>query len=1217
MHFEAFCNRDAIAMFFRRSKSYLNSDRLSIQTLRVMRLSTIIILACCIQVSAKTYSQSITYSCRNESLENVFKVIKQQTGYLVFYDQNELDASKKVTLDIKNQPLESLIRQALKDQPLSYSFEDKTIIISKRSMVNEMLAEIKVPQMIYGFVVDERGNPVEQASVMLLPSRRLMVTGQTGRFNFPDVKPGEYTLRISHLSYEKQDQHITVANNPTDVPMTVRIIMHISLTKLTGITVSTGYQQIDRTAATGSYSVITAKDIEASPALNLMERLEGTIPGVRFDLRNNTIAIRGTNSYGGQTAPLVVIDGFPALDQSLVKNPGGTISATTFASNNAIIASFNPADIQSITFLKDAAAAAVWGAQAANGVIVIETKRGRKGMSTFNASANVSTSAPADMSNLNVMNSKQYIDFEKQLFDLNYFSDPATYWRYPSQDEALEDMFQVQRGTITPEERDKRLEALGKRSNQDQIKKYLLQSAVTQQYNLSMSGGGDNSTYYVSGNYSKDQLAFKSNSAERYSVTANLTNDLLQKRVTMTTGITQSFSSSTANSAALDAMSPGNNGLRPYEMLVDDQGRSINRSIAFTSHVTDSLTRLGYLPWTLNSIDELNRNNTIYRGSSSRLTSQLSTKITDWIRFDVSGMYQRATADMKNLAELNSYNTVDLVNTGTTIVGGKPVYGVPKGGVYKLSNSTAEDYTFRMQLNVDKSWRNIHHLTVIGGNEFRQTKSGGFNQTRYGFDTDLGTSVTVNPTVPYTTIYRSTKNLPFVDGTIYANRKRYLSYYGTANYSLLDKYHLSGSLRFDDYSMIGVDRRKRAIPLWSGGAKWDIKKETFMNGIKWLDNLSLRVTEGIGGAVGTDGSAYTTINIYGTDPLTQQIYGNIGLPGNTMLGWSTTRTFNAGLDADLLNRRLSVSFDIYHKRSYGIISEQPVNSTYGWSSLSYNTSDMTNHGVELNLNGTMIRAADWTWTANFNIAYNTNKVTDVRFPDTQQDPSSLSQLISGYPVDNVFAYRWAGLDNTGQSQVSTAAGKIITSDMYSDENLKPEDKKYMGRRTPPTFGGFSQSIRYKHLSLSMRMSYYLGYKVQKQGINSSLYPTSGSFQGFLSTSKELAQRWMKPGDEAFTNVPGVVGSNFNSVTRYSLADINVIDGDHARLNQITLNYSLSGAALQRLRFLKGLTMGATVGNLGVIWRKNKEGIDPDYIFSGTYGTLPPSKNYTFNINASF
>ncbi|MVT43068.1 SusC/RagA family TonB-linked outer membrane protein [Chitinophaga oryziterrae] len=1217
MHFEAFCNRDAIVMFFKRSKRLLNNYRLSIQTLRVMRLSTIIILACCIQVSAKTYSQSITYSCRNESLENVFKVIKQQTGYLVFYDQNELDVSKKVTLDIKDQPLETLIRQALKDQPLSYSFEDKTIIITKRSMVNQMLADIKVPQMIYGFVVDERGNPIEQASVMLLPSRKLMVTGPTGRFNFPDIKPGDYTLRISHLSYEKQDQHITVPDGPASGSFTVKIIMHISLTKLSGITVSTGYQQIDQATATGSYNVITARDIEASPALNLMERLEGTIPGVRFDLRNNTIAIRGTNSYGGNTPPLVVIDGFPAMDQSLVKNPGGTIAATTFATNNAIIASFNPADIQSITFLKDAAAAAIWGAQAANGVIVIETKRGRKGMSTFNATANVSTSAPADMSNLNVMNSKQYIDFEKELFDLNYFADPASYWRYPAQDEALEDMFQVQRGAITAEERDKRLEALGKKSNLDQIKKYLLQSAVSRQYNLSMSGGGDNNTYYVSGNYSKDRPVFKGNSAEKYSVTANLTNDLLQKRITMTTGINQTYSNSTVNNAALEAMSPGANGLRPYEMLVDEQGKSINRYIAFTPRVTDSLTRLGYLPWTLNSIDELDRNNTIYKSSSSRLTSQLSAKITDWIRFDVSGMYQRASTDMKNLAELNSYATVDLVNTGTTIVNGKPVYGVPLGGVYKLSNSTSEDYTLRIQLNADKSWRKIHHLIVIAGNEFRQTKSGGFNQTRYGFNTDLGTSVTVNPTVPYTTIYRYGKTLPSVDGTIYANRKRYLSYYSTANYSLLDKYHLSGSVRFDDYSMIGVERRKRAVPLWSGGVKWDMTKEKFMHDIKWLDNLSIRVTEGIGGSVSADGSAFTTINLYGTDALTQQVYGTVGLPGNTMLGWATTRTTNAGFDADLLNSRLSVSFDIYKKHTYGIVTAQPVNSTYGWSSLSFNTSDMTNHGVELNLNGTMIRQTYWTWSANFNISYNTNKVTDVRFPDKVQDPSSLSQIISGYPVDNVFAYRWAGLDNKGQSQVYTAAGKIITSDMYSSDNLKPEDKRYMGRRTPPVFGGLSQTIRYKNISLSARMSYYLRYKVQKLGINSTLYPTGGSYQGFLSTSKELAQRWRKPGDEAFTNVPGIVGSSFNSITRYSLADFNVIDGDHARLQQVTLSYTLPGSVIKRLTFLRSLTMGATASNLGIIWRKNKEGIDPDYIFAGQYNSLPPSKNYTFNINASF
>ncbi|WP_177230347.1 SusC/RagA family TonB-linked outer membrane protein [Chitinophaga sp. CF118] len=1180
-----------------------------------MRLSTIIILACCIQVSAKTYSQSITYSCQNESLENVFKVIRQQTGYLVFYDQNELDVSKRVSLNVKDLPLESLMRQILKGMPLSYSFEDKTIIVTKRSMVSQMLADIPapvVPQLLTGSLKDENGNPIEQASITLLPLNRRVVTGGSGIFTFPDVPPGEYTLQITHVSFQKLEQKIILGNSS----LNVKITMKVSLMKLEGITVSTGYQLMEKKATTGSYSVITAKEIEASPDINILAKLEGLIPGVRFDLKDNSIQIRGVNNYFGNTPPLVVIDGFPAMDQDLTKNPGSSLEGTTFATNNAILSSFNPADIQSVTFLKDAAAAAIWGSRAANGVIVIETKKGRKGTTSANFNSTVSISAPADMSNLNTMSSSEYIDYEKELFDKNYFTDPASYWRYPNQSEALEYMFQVQRGTITAEDRDQKLTALGKRSNHDQIRKYLLQNAMTQQYNLSLSGGSDNNSYYISGNYSKDRTVFKSNNAENYFLTANLINELFHKRVTVSTGINQSISNSTVNQAALDAIGAGYGGLRPYEMLVDDQGNSIGRDIVFTPRVTDSLTRLGYLPWKLNSIEELNRNNTYYRKTGTRLNTLVSTKILDWLKLDVSGMFQRALFEMKNLAEQNSYSTVDLINTGTTIVNGKPVYGVPMGGVYKMSNTASEEYSLRAQLNIDKGWREKHRLTVILGNEIRQTKYTGYNQTKYGYNEDIGSFVTVNPLIPYTTIYRSTRTLGNTDGGIYMDRKRYLSYYSNANYAYLDKYHISASVRFDDYSMIGVDRRKRALPLWSAGAKWDMSKEAFLKGVKWLDFLDLRLTYGLGGSVPKDGTPFPLVSIFGNDPYSQLIYGNIGTPGNQMLGWETTRTLNGGMDATMLRNRLNVSLDIYSKYSYGIVSNLPINSTYGWTTLTYNTSDMRSHGVELNITGDIIRKKNWGWNANFNISYNTNKITDNRYPDIIQQPGNVSLVIDGYPTDNLFVYRWAGLDNKGQSQIYYDGAKILTANMNGTD-LKPSDKKYAGRKTPPYFGGFLHTLRYKNISLSARMVFYLGHKLLKNDINTTLYPTGSTAQGFLASSKAMARRWRNPGDEAFTDVPGIQNNNFNSINRYAYSDINVIDADNARLQQITLNYILPASVLRRVNFLKSVTFSATASNLGLIWRKNKEGLDPDYIFAGEYNSLPKPKNYTFNINVSF
>jgi TonB-dependent SusC/RagA subfamily outer membrane receptor len=267
-----------------------------------------------------------------------------------------------------------------------------------------------------------------------------------------------------------------------------------------------------------------------------MERLEGKVPGVLFDVRNNRIQVRGTNGLNniGLVAPLIVIDGFPAIDQNLTTIPSASVdrgnpltSKIVNATGNAILSTLNPNDIESITFLKDAAAAAIWGSMAANGVIVIDTKKGKRGLPSVNLNTTLSVSNPANFKYLKTMTGAEYIDLEKEMYDLNMYADPSTNWRYSEVSEAINTLFRAKRGEITNAQRDSILNVLGSRNNQGQIKDYLLQRAVTQQYNLSLSGGGDNSTYYLAGNYTRNVPVFKNNVNQNYYITSNTTQRLL------------------------------------------------------------------------------------------------------------------------------------------------------------------------------------------------------------------------------------------------------------------------------------------------------------------------------------------------------------------------------------------------------------------------------------------------------------------------------------------------------------------------------------------------------------------------------------------------------------------------------------------------------------------------------------------------------------------
>ena len=1198
-----------------------------------MKFTALLILATCLQLQANTYAQTITLNVKNSPLEVVLAQLKKQSGYQFFYKDAALRDAKPVTLEVSNRPFEEVLDLCLKDQPLKWSIVKRTVVIQEKEKDRSIARADSVPQAagepqtVSGTLLENTGKPISGAAVTLTTvnknDTRYSYTNEQGVFSFPGVTPGSYTIIVTHVTYNRVDRKIKV----TDAPVSV----HLSMAPFTEeqkeveVVMNNGYQSKSKATQTGSAMVILAKEIEATPSPNIMDRLEGKVPGVLFDVRNNRIQVRGMNGLNSKTglvAPLIVVDGFPAIDQNLStipngetnKNPNG--SKLNNATGNAILSTINPNDIESITFLKDAAAAAIWGSMAANGVIVIETKKGKKGVTQVNLNTTLSISNPANFKNFDVMSSEQYIDLEKEVFDLNMYTDPTGGWRYPEISEGITAMFRAKRGEISAWQRDSILGVLGTRNNQSQIKKYLLQRAVTQQYNMSLSGGGENSSYFLSGNYTRNVPVFKSNQNENYYITSNTTSDFLNKRLQLGTNFNYTYAKSQLNSAAVNALSFGNFGLRPYDNLVDENGVPIQRAINFTKRVADSLQRLGYQSWTYNPIDELKYNKIMSVKNSLRFRLSLRGTITNWLNVEVSGQLQRSNDQQDYLQNVESYSARDFINTGTTYntTTKKVVNNVPVGGIYKLANVRSEEYGLRGQLNINKYYKD-HHLTLIAGSEIRQSKITGNSNTMYGYNEDLSSSTTVNLLTPYPVIYGGTNNWNQQDAALYKSRNRYLSYYSTLDYGFMNRYFVSGSLRFDDANLIGVDRRNRAQPLWSAGVRWNLTGESFMQNIYPLSRLGLRFTYGVGGNAPAGGQNYTVVSVGSSDPYTTLPYASIFGPANTMLGWETTTTTNYGLDAGLFNERISLSLDVYRKVTDNILYGVNINSAYGFNSLTMNAATLKGHGVEVGITAVPVKTADWRWTSTFNLAFNTNKVSDNRFPNNTGSVTD-NQIYNNYPNDNVFAYAWAGLDSVGQGQIFDSTGKKLNS---AGSNTSKKQIKYMGRSTAPYFGGFTNTVQYKNFTLIARVTYYMGHVFRKADLTGS-YPTSssnGSASGYLSNSKSLVNRWRQPGDEAYTNVPGLAKTNFNSVDWYRNSDLNIFDAGNIRLQQITLGYTLPKTVIGKLRAFKSVTANATVSNLGIIWRANKEGIDPDYIVTNNYTNLPPSVNYVFNLNFSF
>ena len=1184
------------------------------------RLRTGLFLLLLVFQAQQLFAQKISFNFNNVPLVNVIKEIQKQTPYAFVYNNSLINVNEKVTIEAKGEDITIVMNKLVAGKNLIYKIVGKQITLSPKEFKKERVdagddSQDKEKKNVSGIIVDENNRPLAWINIQNLTAKKGVFSNEKGEYTIV-AKEGDKLL-FSAIGMTNKETIVTGKSSRLDVNMKVD---EIALQDI----VVTGYQTVSKKHATGSFGVVTAKEIEKNPSINIMERLAGKVAGVNFDIRKNNISIRGQNTYGSDSRPLIVVDGFPLIEesdgtQSLVRLPG-----TPDAASYSTLSRVNPNDIQSITFLKDAASASIWGSRAANGVIVIETKRGSIHAPQINFSTSIGISSPADLSKLNIMNSAEYVDLEKELFEKGFINDPAkwstgyyTFNTNKNTSEALEWMFKVKRGTATEAERDAALAEISSRDNKKQIRDYLLQKSMNQQYNLSISGGGDHSTYYVSASTTKERPIYRGNNASSVNFTANMSSVLFNNRLTLSNGISYSNTHSKTNTSASNTLSTSELGLRPYDMLANDDGSKIYQYIKFRPDVIDNLTSKGYLPWTYNAIDELKYSNIISGENLIRINASARLRIFDWLTYDVSGAYQMNISDGITYNEKDSYTTRSILNEATSISSaGKLVYGIPMGGIYKTTDRKAKDYSLRNQLNITKDWERIHYLNVIIGSELRESNSLGYSKTLYGFDDDTYMSQVVNPTTYYQTIYPWTTYLGFSDGTISAPKKRYQSFYSNAMYTYRQRYSASVSVRYDDNSIQGAKAHERAKPFWSAGLSWNVKQEDFLKSVDQINNLNLRITYGTGGTIPSTSGSYNTtvITIPGVNSSTNKTYASILYPANDRLSWETTGQFNAGLDVSFLDNKITLTFDAYSKKTDGILYNMPFNSTYGYTYIRYNAATLSNHGYDLGIN-TRIDKGNFSWNSNFTFAYNTNKVTDSRFPIN----SSAVQLVgsanptTSLPLDYLYVYKWGGLDEKGQTQILKKNGDIVKS-TESASSLTSEDLKYAGRSTAPYSGGWSNDFSYKNLNLNIQMTYYIGHKFLKSSVTN--YPTYTGYTGVIGTSKDMAERWKNPGDENITNVPGLSNINYNSLLRYRYSDLLIRDASHIRLQQISLSYNIPFNYLKK-SLIKSLSTSFSIRNLGILWRKNKDGIDPLYVQLNNYANLPPTKNFIFSINATF
>ncbi len=1163
----------------------------------------ILLLFVFLSYSASAQSnKTVTIEGTNLTFKKVFDNITRQTGYVFFYNVKILDKAKPVNLNIQKKSVSETLEILFDNQPFAFTIQDKTIVVTSTSPDNKT-GSIEVK----GKVLNTKGDPYPGINVWVTGTRIGAVTDFDGSFTLHDV-PSNSVIEASGLTIETVRLHLDGRSNITITAKEQVLLMN-------EIVVNNGYQKVDKRRSTGSVAVLTAKDLDKIPVSNIMHQLEGQVAGLAIDVldSDNTFVygnlygdgaaktsynfrIRGQSTYNANSLPLIILDGTPTeLD----------------------IRTINPKDVEKITFLKDAAAASIYGARSANGVMVIETKKGKKGKTRFSASQNYGIANKPSLSRLPLMNSSQVLNLEQELVDKRIVTDPlyATNLNNSTPiSQGMEYMFQEQRGTITNAQKNAQLDILRGRNNYDQITQYLMRPSESNSYDFSFSGGENDYTYFTSASFSNEKTQSIGTGGKRMTFTVNQDFKLLNY-LKVSTSLKGSIFNFTQNGLGLSPLGSSLTTFLPYNQIVDENGNSVSFEKRFYSAAEQNLQNQGYLPWTYNYIDELNNSN---KGAKEQnYSANISVTAPLLKGLDAVGTYFIETSSANNsvLNNADTFYARDIVNMYTYLnpASNELVYGVPRGGIYQGIRYGKDSYTGRGQLNYNSVLGGKHSIDALGGIEFRETKEANQTGTLYGYNENSQTSIDLPANIA-NTVYGYTSGISY-NNSLKNQTRRFLSYYGNASYSYDNKYTISGSARLDDYNNFGVDKSYRRTPLWSTGARWNITKENFMQNVTAINSLTLRTSYGFNGNISLTAFPFTNIALADIDTFSQQPFASISAAANPSLRWEKTGILNFGLDFSLFNYRVNGTVEYYKKNSKDLIQEFPVSPFYGLpnGNLIRNTSTLESHGIDFNLNGVIIKTNDFSFDMNLVTSYNKNLVTDSRFTNysVYLNGTGSTPPIVGYGFNSVFAFRNAGLNAAGSTQVYDKDGNIVQANTPLKDMA---DMKYMGTSTPKYYGSLSANLTYKKVSLYLLATYKLDYVLFKPTFDNYI-TRYNSFKGY-DLNSEIDQRWRNPGDEATTNVPGVRGMAGYSYPRYVFSDNRVIDGDHIRFKEISLKYDLSN--LFANTFIDGASLTCSARNLGIIWRKNKENLDPDFLpYTGTYMKLPPTAMYSMGFNFNF
>ncbi|MBJ2175535.1 SusC/RagA family TonB-linked outer membrane protein [Aureibaculum sp. A20] len=1088
------------------------------------------------------------------TVDQVFELIQQQTDYTFIFQADMFKNTPKVLLKKGSIATSKLLKLSLSNYGYQFKLSvENTIIINQFKEKN-----FKIQHQVNGTITDEAGMPLVGVTVKIKGTKKGVVSDFEGNYAIT-VSNNDVILTFSSIGYEPKEIAVGKQN-------TLDITLIESMNQLEDVVlVSTGYQNIERDQLTGAASVISAKEINQRTSINgnFLENLEGRLPGLVYNARNPNVpadeqlTIRGVSTFDGVKLPLIVIDGFP-----------------TEVSLNSI----NPNTIASVSVLKDASASTIYGARAANGVIVIETKNGRKGkpVITFRNSTSFQTSS--NFSDLNYAKSPEFIGIEYATELQSTSSRPAERYTQPSPVRSIG--LDFKEGLITEEQANASLKELGKYHNLNEYKDLFYRTSIINNYDLSMSGGGENNLYRVGLNYVDYSGNEQFDDNKRFIANLNSTYNI-SDRFTLDIG---AIYTNERNSQRGNV--PTYSSLLPYTRIIDDQGNALPnyKNLKGSDALNAEGIALGLYdrrlkPYSDFLTEKNNRNRNAIRGQV-----KLNTKITEWLNLDLGGAFEHDNEIDDQLFNEDNYLVRDVLNRSAQQdeSTGNPLFvHIPQGDILKKTNHTIKALTLRAQFNLNTYLddKERHQLSGILGTEVRKTESQSYLSSFFGYN---GQSLIIGSVDLAALESRDVKSgfpslgfgNPFVNTANYFDEafsdRRFRSYYSQMTYSFNEKYILTGSVRLDQSNLFGTDSRYRNKPQWSIGANWQLHKETFLQGTSnWLNEFKLRAAYGLTGNVPQSNSGrFLILRTIQNRLVSPSVLSNsIISPVNESIRWENTTNLNLGIDFGLFNNSISGSIDWYRKKTEDVLGSTLADPTTGFLNYTSNTAAIENKGLELWLNARIVDTDNFNWSSSLTASFNTNTILKVYESNPNAYRSQYyinsSSPLEGYALNSLLSYQYAGLSEFGDPMRVRNDGSIST--ISGSDQIQFEDLVNSGTTTPKQVLGLSNHVSFGNFEFFAQVMFYGGHYSRIETPNTRAdYPLMGT-----------ENYWKQPGDELTTDIPRVKpafrdpnysASSFGN-TIYTKADRNVIKADQINITDINLTYRLPNHLLDRVKLL--------------------------------------------------